>query len=125
MTGDLEPTAGRDGQDGRERVPTAAPGGGERLRSISGLLGALARDIGVLLRKETQLARTELAEKFDQASSGVSQLGAAALLTYAGVLLLLAALVLVLNLWLAALWACTAVVGGLVTVAGLLLLAHG
>jgi hypothetical protein len=120
MSADFELRSRRDGES-----PSGGGPGGERLRSLPGLLGALARDIGELLRKEAELARAELGEKFAQASSGVSQLGIAALVSYAGALFLLAALVLVLDLWLQALWASSGLVGVLVTALGALLLRRG
>jgi len=94
-----------------------------RGRSLGSLLKSLSQEVATLLSKESELARAELRDKLDQVGSGASELGAGALVTFAGFLVLLASAVLglrfVMPLWLGAL-----VVGGTVFLIGLLLLAR-
>ena len=81
----------------------------EELReaSIGELIKRLTEDAGVLVRKEIQLARTELTEKGKEAGKGAGILGAAAVIGLLAAGVLTAFLVLVLDTfmptWLAAL----------------------
>lgn len=94
-------------------------------RSIATLFRQLSRDLGTLLRQESELARAELREKGAQLGSGVSQLGTGAAVLFAGFLILLMAAVyglagLVDSLALSAL-----IVGAVTTAIGLVLLVRG
>ncbi len=122
----LEPQV-RSARPAAPRKPTPGDGSNSRSRpteSTSHVLVNLARDIADLVRKEVELARTEMSEKIDQVRQGTTAIGAGALVAYAGFVCLLvsaiAALALVISTWLAAL-----VVGGVVTLIGGIMLAQG
>jgi uncharacterized membrane protein YqgA involved in biofilm formation len=94
-------------------------------RSIAGILTEVFSQFATLVRTESELARTELSEKF-------SQVGAALALIVAGAVLLMPALVILLEAGVTALeetglesyWSALAVGGGVLLV-GLLLLMLG
>lgn len=71
----------------------------ERLdnRSIGDLLAELSRETSQLVRKEVELASTEMAAKARRAGGHVGVVAAGGALTHAGLLVLLAALVLALS----------------------------
>ena len=58
-------------------------------RSIADLLGDLRDESVALLRKEGQLARAEMSEKFERASSNLGQVAAGGALLFAGAVVLL------------------------------------
>jgi len=100
--------------------PVAGRAGSQR--SIGELVGDLSRETSELVRKEVQLATTELAAKIDQAERGVISGIAGGAVAYLGVGVLLIAAVLglaqVVDAWVAAL-----IVGGIVALTGLVLMA--
>lgn len=116
----------------RAHAPGAAPprhDGGESGRTGAGrstgdLLRSLSRDAAVLFRKEAALLRAELRDKVDQVGSGVTSLGAGALVAFAGFLVLLDAAVYGLARWVEPLWLSALIVGGIVALIGLGLLAR-
>jgi uncharacterized membrane protein YqjE len=92
--------------------------------SFGELLGELGQKTGTLVRQEVQLARTELSAQANRAARELAVLAVAGALALAGLLGVLAAIVVALAaalpLWLAAL-----IVGGVVLAAGLALLQRG
>ena len=77
-------------------------------RSLGELMAELSRDTGILVRKEFELATTEMTVKVRDASVQVALTACGGALIHAGLLVVLAALVAVfvevgLQLWLAAL----------------------
>ena len=92
--------------------------------SVGELLGTLARDTSALMRQELQLASTEMTLKARRAARNAGLVAFGGALALAGFLALLsaavAALGLVLPVWLAAL-----IVGVVVTGAGCAVLARG
>ena len=77
-------------------------------RSLGDLFGDLSRQLSTLVRKEIDLARTEVTTEARAATQDAALVGAGGLLAYAGLLVLLAAVVLLLidtgfEPWLAAL----------------------
>jgi hypothetical protein len=95
-------------------------------RSLGELFGDLARDTGVLVRQEVQLAQTELTQTAARVAREAGVLAVGGLVAYAGFLVLLAALTLGLvaaglDAWVAALLvgAVVAVVGGVLVQRGL------
>lgn len=77
-------------------------------RSLGDLFGDLSRQVSTLVRKEIDLARTEVTSRARAATQDAALVGAGGLLAYAGLLVLLAAGVLLLidtgfEPWLAAL----------------------
>jgi len=85
--------------------PVVAPSRPER--SVTGLLGDLARETARLFRQEIALAKAEFLGKLGQMGAGVAEMVAGGLIIYAGFLALLAAAILglahVLAAWLSAL----------------------
>lgn len=94
-------------------------------KSLGELFADLARDTSVLVRQEVHLATTEVTYKAARLGREVAIVAVGGLFAYAGLLALLAALIIVLaaaglEWWLAAL-----VVGVLVIVIGLILMQRG
>jgi xanthine/uracil permease len=65
-------------------------------RSLGQLFGDLSRQLSTLVRQEIDLARTEVTTKAGAASRDAAMLGAGGALAYSGLLVLLAAVVLLL-----------------------------
>ena len=77
-------------------------------RSLGDLFSDLSRQLGTLIRQEIDLARTETTAKVTSAGRDAALIGAGGAIAYAGVLVLLGAVVLILvriglDAWLAAL----------------------
>lgn len=96
----------------------------EDTRSLGELFSELANETTMLVRQEIQLARTEMTQKATQAGKDVGMIGAGGALAYAGLLALIAALIIGLGelipLWLSAL-----IVGLVVVGVGYLLIQRG
>jgi uncharacterized membrane protein YjfL (UPF0719 family) len=86
-------------------------------RSLPDLISSLTGDVATLIRKESELVRTDVSEKISEGgkAAGRASLGAALLL--GGFLVLLQALVLALSKVMDPLWAST-IVGALFAVLG-------
>jgi fatty acid desaturase len=100
-------------------------------RSLGELFADLARDMGVLVRQEVGLATTELTHKATHAGRELGVLAIGGLVAYAGLLAVLAALIIGLATaglpwWLAALvvGVVVALVGGVMIQRGLTALKH-
>jgi xanthine/uracil permease len=93
-------------------------------RPLTGLLSELAQETTTLVRKEVELAKAEMSEKVNQATTGAVSLAAGGMVAFAGVIFLLLAatfgLATIMEPWLAAL-----IVGGVVTVIGIVLVSMG
>src|SRR5689334_9587839 len=76
-------------------------------RSLGELFSELARETSTLVRQEVTLARTEMTQKVAQVGRDAGTLGIGGAIAYAGVLAIVAALILALGqfipLWLSAL----------------------
>lgn len=70
---------------------------GREGRTITDLIGQLSGDLAALVRKESELVRTELTEKLHAAGKAVGDIAAGGLLLIAALLVLLQALVLALS----------------------------
>jgi uncharacterized membrane protein YqjE len=92
--------------------------------SLGRLFRDLADDLSTLTRKELELARTETMEKVSHASKAVISMAAGGFLAYAGLLVLLAAAVMVIATWVPY-WLSAVIVGGVVLVIGVILLQSG
>jgi xanthine/uracil permease len=97
----------------------------EDSRGIGDLLGDLGRQVSTLVRKEIDLARVEVTSSVGRMSRGAAMAGAGGALLYAGLLVLLLAVVLGLiqagmDAWLAALIVAIVVmvIGGVITSMG-------
>jgi small-conductance mechanosensitive channel len=94
-------------------------------RPLGQLFGDLAEQLSTLIRKEMELARTEMTEKVGAVGRDAASIGIGAALAYGGVLVLLGAAILVLiELGLAA-WVAALVVGLLAAIVGALLVNSG
>ena len=78
--------------------------------SLGDLFSDLAEQSGKLIRQEVALAKAELSEKAADAGKNVGLLAAAAFIGYAGVMVLVAALVIILA-YVIPLWASALLVG--------------
>jgi drug/metabolite transporter (DMT)-like permease len=97
----------------------------EESRGVGDLLGDLGRQSSTLVRKEMDLARVELTSNIRRFSRGAAMVGAGGVVLYAGLLVLLAAIVFALieaglDGWLAALIVAvvTLAIGGVVMYMG-------
>ena len=92
--------------------------------TTTGLLRRLADDLTTLLRKELALATSEISRSVGEARDGITSMALGGAVLFAGILVLLASVVLalaeVMEPWLAAL-----IVGAIVAVAGFLMLQAG
>ena len=92
-------------------------------RSVAELFGQLSQDVGLLVRQEAQLAKTELQEKLNRATGNLISLAAGGVVVLIGGFALTAAIILLLvdpvglDPWLAA-----ALVGALLAVVGIVML---
>jgi hypothetical protein len=93
-------------------------------RSLGDLFAELASETTTLVRQEFQLAKTEMTQKATQAGRDIGMIGAGGALAYAGLLALIAALIIglgeVIPLWLSAL-----LVGLIVAGVGYMLIQRG
>ena len=80
-------------------------------RSIADLVAELSRETGVLIRKEVELAKTELTAKARRAGTHVATTAAGGALAHAGLLVILAAIVIGLTQLGVTAWLAAAVVG--------------
>lgn len=96
-------------------------------RGIGDLLRTLLTNVSTLFRQEVELAKAELGEKASRAGAAIAAIAAGGLLAFAGIIVLLQALVLELSEGPAGLDPALAalIVGGAVVVVGLLLVLYG
>jgi xanthine/uracil permease len=93
-------------------------------RSLGELFAELSRQTSDLVRQEVNLAKAEMTQKARDMSKDASYIGAGGALAYAGLLVLLAALVLLLDIWIP-MWVSALVVGIVVAAIGGLLIMRG
>jgi xanthine/uracil permease len=99
---------------------------GAEERSIGELLGELSQDLGLLVRQEAQLAKTEMQAKLSKVTTDLASLAAGGVVALVGGLAVTAAVILLLidpvglKPWLAAL-----VVGAVMGIVGLVMLQRG
>jgi hypothetical protein len=92
----------------------------EQARSLPDLISTLTGDVTTLVRKESELVRTEVSEKIAAGGKAAGQASFGAALLLGGFLVLLQALVLALSKVMDPLWAST-IVGVLVAILGFVL----
>src|SRR5689334_7808375 len=93
-------------------------------RTVPELISQLTSDLATLVRKESELVRTELGEKVQSAARGVGEIAAGGLLLAAALLVLLQALVLALSKIMDPVWA-SLLVGVIVAAVGYLAIRTG
>lgn len=94
-------------------------------RSIGELFGQLTHDLGVLVRQEAELARTEMGVKVSRVTSNVGALAGGGVMAFIGALALTAALILGLAEVGLAPWLSALVIGALMAIAGYVTLQKG
>lgn len=94
-------------------------------RSIGELMGDLARESSDLIQKEIELARLETTEKIGELKAGVASVAVGGAIVFAGLLILLQAAALALDLVLHRPWLSFAAVGGATLLLGLVALLAG
>jgi hypothetical protein len=90
-------------------------------RSLGELFAELSRETGTLVRQEVELAKTELTAKVKTAGRQVGIAAAGGALAHAGLLVLLAALVIVLSNLGVSPWLAALIVGVLTVIIGYVL----
>jgi hypothetical protein len=94
-------------------------------RSLGELFADLAHETGTLVSHEVALARTELTEKAAQVGKDVAFLAIGGLVAYAGLLAIIAAIILVLAANGVPLWVSALIVGLVVAIVGYILVQRG
>jgi uncharacterized membrane protein YqjE len=94
-------------------------------RSLGELFGDLARDMGILVRQEVGLATTELTHKATRMAQSIVVAAIGGLVAYAGLLAILAAIIIGLAAAGLAWWQAALLVGVVVTVIGGVLVRRG
>jgi hypothetical protein len=94
-------------------------------RSLGELFADLARDMGTLVSQELALARTELTDKASRVGKEVAMLAVGGLVAYAGLLAIIAAVIIVIADRGVPLWVSALIVGLVVALIGYLLVQRG
>jgi uncharacterized membrane protein YqjE len=94
-------------------------------RSLGELFGDLARDMGSLVSQELALARTELADKAAQVGKEIAMLAVGGLVAYAGLLAVIAAVIVLIADRGVPLWVSALIVGLVIAGIGYLLVQRG
>jgi xanthine/uracil permease len=94
-------------------------------RSLGELFADLARESSTLLRQEVQLAKTELSQKASQLGKDAASVAVGGLVAYAGLLAIIAALIIGLAAAGLPWWAAALVVGIIVAGIGYALIQRG
>ena len=94
-------------------------------RSIGELFAELSRETSVLVRKEMELATTEMTAKLKTAGTHAAMVAAGGALVHAGLLVLLAAIVIALAQLGVAPWLSALLVAGVVMAVGYVLVTTG
>jgi hypothetical protein len=93
--------------------------------SLTSLVSGIVGDVQQLIRHEIQLARTEVRQEWDKTKTAAGSMAVGAGLLTVGGLLLCYFLVYLIHYFGVPLWACFLIVGGVLSFAGLLLVAAG
>jgi hypothetical protein len=94
-------------------------------RSLGELFADLARETGTLVSREVTLARTEMTEKATAVGKDIAFLAVGGLVAYAGLLAIIAAVILVLAANGVPLWVSALLVGLVIAVVGYVLVQRG
>lgn len=94
-------------------------------RSLGELFGDLARDMGTLVSQELALARTELTEKATRVGKEIAMLAVGGLVAYAGLLAIIAAVIVLIATFGVPLWVSALLVGVIVVGIGYMLVQRG
>lgn len=94
-------------------------------RSLGELFGDLVQDMGILVRQEVNLATTELTFKATRVGRELAMLAVGGLVAYAGLLALVATVIIALATAGLAWWLASLIVGLIVAAVGALLVQRG
>jgi predicted phage tail protein len=94
-------------------------------RSIGELFSQLTHDLGVLVRQEAELAKTEMTTKVSRLSGHAAALATGGIVAFVGALALVAALILGLAEIGIAPWLSALIVGALLAIAGYTMIQKG
>ncbi len=94
-------------------------------RSLGELFGTLARDMGVLVRQEVELATIEITHKATRVARNAAVVAIGGLVAYAGLLSVLAAIIIALANAGLGWWQAALMVGVVVTIVGGVLVQRG
>jgi cation transport ATPase len=94
-------------------------------KSLGELFAELSNDTAVLVRKEVELARSELTTKASRMGRHAAYIAVGGFIAYAGLLALIGALVIILEAMGLTWWASALVVGIVVALAGYLFIQRG
>jgi hypothetical protein len=94
-------------------------------RSLGELFAELSHDVSALVRKEVELARTEMSHNVSRLGRHAAMVAVGGAVAYAGLLTIVAALVVILSTFGLTWWASTLIVGIVVALVGYLLLQRG
>lgn len=93
-------------------------------RSLGELFAELSRETSTLVRQEVNLAKTEMTQKAREVGKDAGFMAAGGAVAYAGLLVLLAALVLLIGIWIP-MWISALIVGVVVAGIGAFLVLRG
>ena len=94
-------------------------------RSLGDLFGDLARDMGTLVSQEVTLARTEITETASRVGKDVAMLAVGGFVAYAGLLAIVAAIIVLIADRGVPLWLSALIVGAIVAGIGYVLVQRG
>lgn len=94
-------------------------------RSLGELFADLARETGTLVRKEVELATTEMTQKASKAGRNVASIAVGGAVAYAGLLAILAAIIIGLGTIGVPWWLAALMVGLVVAIVGYFLIQRG
>jgi amino acid transporter len=94
-------------------------------RSLGELFGDLAKDTSTLVRQEVQLAKTELTQKASAVGKDAGMIAAGGFVAYAGLLALIATLIIALGQLGVPWWLASLIVGVVVCAVGYILIQRG
>lgn len=94
-------------------------------RSLGDLFAELSRDATTLIRKEFELAKAEMSANFARLGRHAAYIAVGGALAYAGLLTIVAAVVVILQVLGLTWWASTLIVGIVVLLVGYLLVQRG
>ena len=94
-------------------------------RSIGELFSQLTHDLGVLVRQEAELAKTEMTTKVSRMGGHAASLATGGIVAFVGAQALVAAVILVLAEIGVAAWLAALIVGALLAVVGFMMIQKG
>ena len=117
---------GGDGRETRTEVrPENRPVHTLEVEHFEDKISRLYHQVENLVETQLDLAKTEISEKISQVKKGAGSLTTGSALAFYGGQAIIAGLVLLLNLWIGALWISALAVGAVVALIGYIMMASG